>query len=140
MTETGKYVKTNKTSGFGTEGVSPDRPKAAGWRSGGRNKTDLPHRERLFVCVSEVWSGVVVGSGVIEARLDDPIGRWDGAGSDADALLPEAEVAQDAFDHGWDKKGTGLWPLLDDAAADHAVAIVEHGGLTRRDRHLWPSN
>jgi hypothetical protein len=23
-----------------------------------------------------------------------------GAGSDADALLPEAEVAQDAFDHG----------------------------------------
>jgi hypothetical protein len=100
VTETGKYVKTNKTSGFGTEGVSPARPKAAGLRSGGRNKTHLPHRERLFVCVSEVWSGVVVGSGVIEARLDDPIGRWGGAGSDADALLPEAEVAQDAFDHG----------------------------------------
>ena len=66
----------------------------------GRAETHLPHRERLFVCVSEVWSGVVVGSGVIEARLDDPIGRWGGAGSDADALLPEAEVAQDAFDHG----------------------------------------
>jgi hypothetical protein len=39
--------------------------------------------------------------GVIEAKFDDPGSRWGGAGSDANALLPQAEVTQDALDHGW---------------------------------------
>jgi len=27
--------------------------------------------------------------------------------------------------------------LIDPSAADHAVAVVEHDGLSRRDRELW---
>ena len=108
IAETGGTVKTitdhnrsPETSGFGAEGVSPGRAKAAGLRSGGRMKTYLSRSGRSGVRVNRVRIGVVVGKGVIEARFDDPVGGRGGAGSDANALLPQAEVTQDALDHGW---------------------------------------
>ena len=59
----------------------------------GRNKTHLPRRGRLAGRVNQVRIGVVDGKDVIKARFDDPITRWDGAGRDANALVPQAEVA-----------------------------------------------
>ncbi len=88
-------------------GYSPAATKSLFGCPEGRDQTRLPHRERLFVRVNHDRLGVVIGKRVIEARLDDPIGRWGGAGSDANALLPEAEVTQDALDHGWGESGTG---------------------------------
>jgi hypothetical protein len=65
-----KRVKTSRskqitqTNGFGTEGVSPDRLKASGSRSGGRNKTHLPHRERLAICVGKPAALMLAQGGV----------------------------------------------------------------------------
>ena len=96
MAETEKIVnstkKASKPAALGRKGYPRDRPKAAGLRSGGRKETDRAGRDGLSVRVNRVRIGFVVGGGVIEARLDDPVGRWGRSGSDANALLPQAEV------------------------------------------------
>ena len=94
----------------------------AGWRRqdercrmpGGR--TDLPCHGRSGIRVYHHRFSVVVREWVIAAGLDDPFGnlRRGPCGRDAHALLPQAQVAEDARDH---------------------VAVVDQG----HDAHLFPA-
>ena len=73
---------------LGRTGYSPAATKPPGGRSGCRKTTHLSHCEGLFVRVSEVQSGVVVGQDVIETRFDNKVSRRVRTGINPDALLP----------------------------------------------------
>lgn len=51
------------------------------------------------VGVSHDRLGVVIGEGVIQPGFDDPLGRLRRRACRDDALLPQPQVPQDAFDH-----------------------------------------
>ena len=69
-----------------------DRLEGAPW---GREKTDRFRREGSAVRVHDRF-GVVIGKGIIEPRLDGGLSRRVCSGVNADALRPQAEVAEDA--------------------------------------------
>jgi len=82
-------------------------------------KTDLTRRERSAVRVGHHRFGVVVGEWVIQPGLDDPRGnlRWRPRRRDTDALLPEAQGAEDALDHLINL--TSVRPYYNKELADH---------------------
>ena len=88
LPEAEKDVQYTATRACGPGGVFPELPAGA-FLPSGRVKRDKPVPSRWSaVRVKQVRIGVVVGSGVSEARFDDEFGRRVGAGYDADALLP----------------------------------------------------
>jgi len=66
-----KHQDHRQPGALGRTGYPPNAPKPLVGRPEVWKKTHLPRRERLFVCVSEVRIGVVVGKGVYAQLLHD---------------------------------------------------------------------
>ena len=101
MAESGWRVK------IAAKARSPSRRYGAGAGSGPvllpgcRSRTHRFCREGSAVRVRHDRLGVVIGEGVIEAGLDDPLGKFRRCScrQDAHTLFPQAEMAQDTLDH-----------------------------------------
>ena len=96
--EDGLEGSTQQEASSGRAGAAR-RTRQQGQRH--RRRTNLPRHKRSGVRVGHDRFGVVVGEWVIQPGLDDPFGNFRRCPCrrHAHALLPQAQMAEDALDH-----------------------------------------